>query len=146
MTQQRGNRTFFTRLFLAVLATVFASGCGLTVGQRSAVEKFSAATADFATLTSSEFIKTRTDVIEMNKLRIQLKDDAASADRLDEHFTLDRVKIRLDAVSALKEYAQMLHALVTTDQKDQLKNAADSFVSSVKKVKGVTLSPTSAFF
>jgi hypothetical protein len=39
-----------------------------------------------------------------------------------------------------KEYAELLHTLVTTSQQVQLKNAADSFVTSLRKVQDVSLS------
>lgn len=125
-------------LFVTCVA-VLLGACGLTVRQRTAVQKFSAATIDFTTLTSSELIKSRTDVLEMNRLRVQLNDDTVKLGRLDEHFTVERVKVRVDAVAALKEYAELLHTLVTSSQKDQLKTASDAFVTSLRKVQGLNL-------
>lgn len=132
------------RLSVAVCFAVFLAGCGLTLQQRAAVERFSAATIDFTTLTSSELIKSRTDVLQMNTLRVQLNDDTVKPDHMDEHFTVDRVRVRVDAMHALKEYAELLHTLVTTSQQAQLKNAADSFVASLRKVQGVSLSDDKA--
>lgn len=132
------------RLSVAVCFAVFLAGCGLTLQQRAAVERFSAATIDFTTLTSSELIKSRTDVLQMNTLRVQLNDDTVKPDHMDEHFTVDRVRVRVDAMHALKEYAELLHMLVTTSQQAQLKNAADSFVVSLRKVQGVSLSDDKA--
>lgn len=131
-------------ILLAAGVTILLYGCGLSVHQRAAVQKFSAATIDFADLTSSELVKSRTDVLEMNKLRLQLKDDTIKPTQMDEHFTVDRVKARVDAVGALKEYAELLHTLVTTSQEAQLRNAADSFVASLRKVQGVSLSDEKA--
>ena len=65
--------------------------------QRAGVERFSAATKDFAGVSSAEFVKSRTDVIEMNTMRMELRDDTVTLERLDEHFTVDRVAERLRA-------------------------------------------------
>jgi hypothetical protein len=132
------------RLIFVACFTVFQVGCGLTLQQRAAVERFSAATIDFATLTSSELVRSRTDVLEMNTLRVQLNDDTVKLDRMDAHFTVEQVKVRVDAMHALQEYAELLHTLVTTSQQAQLQNAADSFVTSLRKVQGVSLSDEKA--
>jgi hypothetical protein len=42
-------------------------------------------------------------------------------------------------MQALEAYAQLLHALVTTSQQEQLQTAADCFVTSLRKVQGVSL-------
>jgi hypothetical protein len=89
------------RLIFSACFTVFQVGCGLTLQQRAAVERFSAATIDFATLTSSELVRSRTDVLEMNTLRVQLNDDTVKLDRMDAHFTVEQVKVRVDAMHAL---------------------------------------------
>jgi hypothetical protein len=132
------------RLIFIACFSVLQVGCGLTLQQRAAVERFSAATIDFATLTASELIRSRTDVLEMNTLRVQLNDDTVKLDRMDAHFTVEQVKVRIDAMHALQAYAELLHTLVTTSQQAQLQNAADSFVSSLRKVQGVSLSDEKA--
>jgi hypothetical protein len=132
------------RLIFVACFTVFQVGCGLTLQQRAAVERFSAATIDFATLTSSELVRSRIDVLEMNTLRVQLNDDTVKLDRMDAHFTVEQVKVRVDAMHALQEYAELLHTLVTASQQAQLQNAADSFVTSLRKVRGVSLSDEKA--
>ena len=88
------------RFIVVACCTICLSGCGLSVQQRAAVQKFSAATIDFATLTSSELVKSRTDVLEMNTLRVQLNDDTVKLDRMDAHFTVERVKERVDEAMA----------------------------------------------
>jgi hypothetical protein len=85
----------YSRLIVVACCVVFLVGCGLRLQQRAAVQRFSAATIDFATLTSSELVRSRTDVLEMNTLRDQLNDDAVKPDRKDEHFTVERVKVRV---------------------------------------------------
>jgi hypothetical protein len=132
------------RLLVAACCAALLLGCGLTRQQRAAVQQFSAATIDFATLTSSELIRSRTDVLEMNTLCIQLNDNTIKPDRLDAHFTVERVKVRVEAMQALEEYAHLLHALVATSQQEQLQSAADRFVTSLRKVQGVSLSDDKA--
>ncbi len=123
------------------MVLLLAGGCGLTVQQRSAVERFGAATVDFATLASTELVKSRTDVVDMNTLRAKLGDPALATDgALDEHFTVTQVKVRTDALKALEEYGALLQTLVSASQKDQIQRAADGFVASLRKVNGVSLS------
>jgi len=132
---------FPSALLRLSMMLLLATGCGLTVQQRSAVERFGAATADFATLASSELVKSRTDVVDMNTLRAKLGDPALASDgALDEHFSVAQVKVRTDALKALEEYGALLQTLVRSSQKDQLQKAADGFVASLRKVNGVSLS------
>ena len=127
-----------------VLACVVLAGCGLSTHQRVAVETFSAATLDFASVSSSELVKTRTDVLEMNALRVELDDDTVDRTRMDEPFDVDRVKRRLDALAALERYATLLQTLVTSSEGASLERASDSFVGSLRKVEGVGLSDAKA--
>ena len=119
-------------------------GCGLTLQQKAAVQRFATTTSTFATLSSAEFVTSRRDLIEMNMLRVQLGDDAVTPDRVDTLFTVDRVKARVDAVAALKDYGELLNALATNSQTSELMNAADGFVGSLRKVPGVGLSDEKA--
>jgi len=138
------SRRSCCRLLIVACFAVLLVGCGLTRQQRAAVQQFSAATIDFATLTSSELIRSRTDVLEMNTFRIQLHDNTIKPDHLVTLFTVERVKVRVQAMQALEEYAHLLHTLVTTSQQDQLQSAADRFVTSLRKVQGVSLSDDKA--
>jgi hypothetical protein len=133
-----------SHLIIVTCLAICVGGCGLSDQQRAAVQRFSAATIDFSTLLSAEFVRSRTDILEMNTLRVQLNDDTVKLGRMDEHFTVERVKVRVDAMRALKEYAVYLHTLLISSQQDELRNAADSFVSSLRKVQGVRLSDDKA--
>jgi hypothetical protein len=118
--------------------------CGLSTRQQAAVQTFSAATIDFTRVSSTELVKCRTDVLEMNGLRRELEDGALPAGPMDRFFTVERVKTRLDALAALERYATLLHTLVTSSQEAELRRAADAFLTSVRKVDGVTLSDAKA--
>jgi len=63
----------------AILLLTVVTGCGLTVQQKTAVQQFGSATSDFAALTRSEFIQSRQDVIEMNRLRVLLGDESVKS-------------------------------------------------------------------
>ena len=150
-TQLRRDGTYMqSRMYssLAVIVPLFAIvgplGCGLSVQQQAAVDRFSAATSDFATVSRSEFQQSRADVIEMNRRRSQLGDDSVPVTALDGLFTVDRTAARLAAIDALQEYAQLLGSLVSTTPPSEVKAAADSFVASLRRVPGVSLSDTDA--
>lgn len=127
-----------------LFACALLAACGLGTRQRAAVQTFSAATLDFASVSSSELVKTRTDVLEMNALRVELDDDTVDRARMDQPFTVDRVKRRLDALAALERYATLLQTLVTSSEDAALERASDSFVGSLRKVEGVGLSDAKA--
>jgi hypothetical protein len=128
-------------LTLSVSLAFIAAGCGLTVQQRAGALRFSEATSDLSSLVEEEITKSRFDVIAMNELRVKLGDENFDPKKtpIDTPLTLDHAKRRIDAISALKEYGTLLHALVTTDQEENLKIAADKFLTNIRKVPGVTL-------
>jgi hypothetical protein len=119
-----------------------ATGCGLTVHQKMAVQQFSTATTEFASLTRSEFIQSRQDVIEMNRLRILLGDESAKP--LDGHFTLNRLQPRLRALEGLNRYGELLQTLLTTSSAADLQTSANDFVSSMNEIHSVQISDSDA--
>lgn len=125
------------RLAALVLVTA-VTGCGLTVQQRTAVQQFGSATSDFAALTRAEFIQSRQDVIEMNRLRVLLGDD--SVESLDAPFTADVMLPRLRALDALSEYGTLLQILLTTSSEAELQGSAAGLISSFRRVPGVAVS------
>lgn len=131
-----------SKALCVTLILIWTSGCGLTIKQKAVTTRFSAATIDLTSLAAAEFVNTRNDVIEMNTLRKQLGDKTVKT--LEGNLTLERTKIRVEAVNALKEYGQLLHTLTTSSQAEELKNASESFVAGLKKVDAVSLSDTEA--
>jgi hypothetical protein len=85
-----------------------------------------------------EFVRSRQDVVEMNRMRVQLGEDDIG--ELDGLFTVERVMIRMGALDALREYGQLLKLLTTSSQKGELKSASDSFVANLGNVRGGSLS------
>ena len=64
----------------------------------------------------------------------------ANVAKLDDHFPLDVITVRVAAGRALASYGQLLEALVEDTQKEQLTKASDRFVTSFKNFGGKTLS------
>jgi hypothetical protein len=128
------------RFIILAAAILFLTGCALTVKQRAAVRDFNRAATEFADITSSEFQHTRADVLRLNIYRDQLRDDALDPERMDGSFTPERVKIRLDAMAALRSYADLLQKLVAGSQQDELKSAADALVTNLRKAKAFDIS------
>lgn len=124
----------------ATTVLLFVAGCGLTVQQRMAVGQFGSATSDFASLTRSEFIQSRQDVIGMNRFRVLLGDDSVKS--LDSHFTPERLKPRLQALDALSSYGDLLQTLLNTSSTADLVSSADGFITSLNKIQGVNISET----
>jgi hypothetical protein len=141
-----GGRWVFgaVTLLLVVSGLVIWMNWPSSEQQLAAVQRFSAVTIDFTTLVSLELVRHRDAALEMNKLRIQLNDNTIKPDRMDAHFTLERVTVRVDALYTLQEYAMLLHALVTPSQQAQLKGVSDSFVTSLRNAQGVSLSDDKA--
>jgi hypothetical protein len=121
---------------------ILSSGCGLTMHQRMGVQQFSSATTEFASLTRSEFIQSRQDVIEMNRLRVLLGD--ASLEALDDPFSLETTQARLRALDALNQYGELLQTLLTTSSAAELQTSADGVVSSLNNVHGAQMNPSEA--
>lgn len=130
------------RTTIATMLLVASAGCGLTIRQKTAVQQFGSATSEFATLTRSEFIQSRQDVIEMNRLRVLLGDESVVS--LDGHFSLERVQARLRALDALNEYGELLQTLLTTSSQEDMKSSADNFVSSINQIEGVHIADDQA--
>ncbi|HWN95269.1 MAG TPA: hypothetical protein VNT99_09570 [Methylomirabilota bacterium] len=122
-------------IIVSAVAILFLTGCGLSLKQRAAVRDFNRAATGLADITSHEFQHTREDVLKLNIYREQLGDASLDPERMDESFTPERVKIRLDAMTALASYAHLLQKLVDGSQADDLKSAADALVTNLRKAK-----------
>jgi len=114
-----------------------AGGCALTAEQKAAVMRFSEATIAFTDLASQEFVQSRADVVEMNKLRNQLDragglKPRVEGEELDGALTLERVRERKEAMAALREYAELLETLTTSSNAAEIRAAAESFTASLK--------------
>lgn len=131
-------------IHVSLFLSLSLAACGLTTTQKAALTQFGAATSDFSTIGRSEFVHSRDEVIEMNRSRLELGDDSININQLDGLLTVERVQDRLVALAALQEYAQLLEKLVSTFDQGELKGATDSFLASLRRVKGVNLQANDA--
>ncbi len=118
-----------------VMAVIICSGCGLTIKQKAATQTFGSATATLGGLATQEFTQDRADVIAMNQSRRLLGDSTVS--NVDGNYSLERVKTRVDAVTALKTYGELLACLVTNSQTAQIKSAASTFTTNLGALEGI---------
>lgn len=132
------------QISLCLGLVVVLSGCGLTIQQKAAIDQFATATHDLSTTTQTEFQRSRQDVIEMNRLRLELGDKAVEVSKLDSLLTLDRTRDRIVALRALGDYAGLLSKLVGAVPEGELLEASNSFVGNLRQVKGVSLSDQEA--
>lgn len=135
----RARVLLYCLVFLPLL-----QGCGLTIQQKAALDQFATATRDLSVAAQTEFQKSRQDVVEMNRLRLELGDQRADVTKLDSLLTLDRTRERIVALQVLEDYAGLLNKLVGTVPEGELLEASNTFVGNLKQVKGVTLTDQEA--
>ena len=144
---------------LVIVFVSISSGCALTATQKEAVALFSAATVELAEITEHELLELRNATIRMRSCSVVLLRDPVS-DRLEEGasegsedapsdlptadsappldddlaqgFTLDRLEPRLQALTALRTYGELLLSLVEDTQQEELEEAADAFRQSIR--------------
>jgi len=132
----------FVRLFPALLLPLALTACGLTVRQKAAIKTFAESTGTLSDLASQEFAQDRADLIKMNEMRRSLDDPTVRT--LDGNYTVDRVKTRVDSVTALKSYADLLNELATSSEAADIKSASDEFVVNLRKINGISFSDEQA--
>jgi len=115
-----------------ILVLLAASACGLTTPQRAAVRNFSQATAALGEATSGQFVQMRDDVIRMNTARRELAAPGAHGEPLEGAFAFKDVIARTQAADTLRDYGELLQALVDDTQEKELQTASDKFVASVR--------------
>ncbi len=138
------RRNIAWRLIAGLVMAVGLSGCGLTIQQKAALDQFATATRDLSVAAQTELQKSRQDVVEMNRLRLELGDSTADVTKLDSLLTLDRTRERLAALQALEDYGGLLNKLVGTASQGELLEAGHTFVGNLRQVKGVQLSDQEA--
>lgn len=127
-----------------LVVTVVLSGCGLNIQQKAALDQFATATRDLSVAAQTELQKSRQDVVEMNRLRLELGDSTADVTKLDSLLTLDRTRERLVALQALEDYGGLLNKLVGTASQGELLEAGNTFVGNLRQVKGIQLTDQEA--
>lgn len=129
---------------LGLFGMFLVMGCGLTIQQKGAVNQFATATRDLSVSAQAEFQRSRQDVVEMNRLRLELGDPMADMNKLDSLLTLDRTRDRILALQALEDYGGLLNKLVGVVPEGELLEASNTFVGNLKQIKGITLTDQEA--
>lgn len=120
------------------------TGCGLTVRQRAAISKFSSTTIALADQVEENLIQTRNDVVALRTGIFELGDSEVHLDNLDAGLDVKELEIRLRASAALKRFGHLLETLATDTQTGELQAASDKFVTSLRQVAEMDLSPAKA--
>lgn len=126
-------------VFIGICLLIQVGCASLTPSQRMNIANFSNATVTLGDLVSEELLKMREATIQMNTYRINVVGEEPGLpgiNDLDEKFDVEHVKVRIQAVEALKSYGQLLQALIETTPEDDLKKASDSFISSFNSLPG----------
>jgi hypothetical protein len=148
-TACRRPRPIAVVLAFVLLAT---TGCGLTAHQRAAIGQFSRATAAVGETTADELARMRQGTIQANSatLIIMGEDRPAAGETtprralitpatVERQFTVENTSRVAHAARALQSYGELLQALVEDTQAQELRKAADSFVSNLRSVPMVSL-------
>ena len=130
------HRRVLGRSVPLVLTLLGAAACGLTATQRAAVRTFSQATAALGEAASGQFVQMRDEMIRMNTARSQLSAPGEHGGPLEGSFSVDAVVTRTKAANTLRNYGELLHALVEDTQEKELQTASDKFVASVRGLPG----------
>ena len=120
--------------FCLILCLLIQVGCGLTDIQKKNATNFSKATVALSQATSNELIAMRNGVIQINTYGLAAvgeQDPLPGIQNLEQTFTAEAIKTRIQAVDVLKTYGELLLSLVEETQEKELKEASEKFMASI---------------
>ncbi|WP_444904765.1 hypothetical protein ACJJIU_08175 [Microbulbifer sp. CnH-101-E] len=122
------------------ILTVLLSGCGLTINQTIKIQNFGAATEKVGSLGEKEFQKIRSEIIKM-KIEIIALNNTKKANSLDlkNPVSVEDTRARIAAVKALQSYGELLIKLASTNRKENIQKAANSFSSNIATTPNIDL-------
>lgn len=123
---------------------LLTAACGLTPPQRADVAAFGRSATALADVARDEFLETREQVVDMNRRRYLMDDDAVDPAELGGLMTRERLDERLLALDALADYGHALTLLLGAADADQRATAVNSFVTGLGKIDGLGLEPQQA--
>ena len=118
-------------LVSGVLVFLFTA-CGLTASQKNAVTHFSKASSAFGESSSTEILQIRPKVIAVNTSILKIDPSQVDKENLAGAFSIEMISARVKAVDAIKNYGDLMLALVEDTQEQELKNASDRFTQSIQ--------------
>ncbi len=120
--------------YCLILCLLIQTGCGLTKIQKKNATRFSKATVALSQATSNELIAMRNGVIQMNTYGLAAvgeKEPLPQIQNIEQTFSSEAIKIRIQAVEVLNTYGKLLLSLVEETQEKELKEASEKFTSSL---------------
>lgn len=138
---RRGSRGGHSILLFVLMAWLSAAGvgCGATQAQKTAGTAFCDAATLFSDTASLELTTDRNEIIEIQTSRNDFRDTPIAVADLDNKFTLDELNVRLNALSALKNYAGLMRSLITDDSNSRVATSATALVGNLQKIKGIDM-------
>ena len=127
------------RAYPLILAlSVSVSGCGLTPIQKQQVAQFATATELVATTTQDQFKTTRDKVIELERRRLIMRNEAPpkSID-LDGGLSEAGIVTQIAILKALQSYGDILNKLAANDQGEAIAKAATNFMTQFEVAKQI---------
>lgn len=122
--------------WLILQSSVLAlGGCGLPRQQIAATHAFGDATATLGSLSETEFVAIRQGIMEMNAALLALDTAKTTVNlTLDTPTSRPATAKRVAAAGALRNYGELLLALVTSEQEPGLQEAAQKFLDSLDSI------------
>ncbi|WP_143068446.1 hypothetical protein [Azotobacter beijerinckii] len=108
-----------------LIIALFLTGCGLTPIQKQQVAQFATATESVAKTTQDQFKTTRDKVIELERRRLIMRNEAPPKDfDLDGGLSESGIATQIATLKALQSYGDILNKLATNDQGEAIAKAA----------------------
>lgn len=126
-----------TLLAFLLPALALLGGCGLSSEQAAAVITFSQATREVSAAAADQITSTRADVIELRRRRFAIEStlrtpgETEATPALDAGVEADQAAIRLRALTALGQYAELLQSLATEQPPAAIGAAADKLTRTI---------------
>lgn len=112
------------------------SGCGLTQIQKQQIAQFATATESVATTTQDQFRTTRDKVIELERRRLIMRNEAPPQSfDLDGGLSEQGIATQIATLKALQSYGDILNKLATNDQGKDIATAATNFMTQFEAAK-----------
>jgi len=122
-------------VYLLIVA-LSLSGCGLTQIQKQQVAQFATATESVATTTQEQFKNTRDKVIELERRRLIMRNEAPPQSfDLDGGLSEKGIATQIATLKALQSYGDILNKLATNDQSEAIAKAATNFMTQFEAAK-----------
>ena len=123
------------KIFSILSLLVLLTGCGLSPHQKQHVSQFAYATERVSRSTQHQFKMTRTNILEIEKRRLIMRNVAPPTTLdLDGGLSATGLATQLETLQALGAYGEILYALSSHAEVEQITKATADFVSHYENV------------